>query len=182
MEYLFFKALHIVGFVSWFAGIFYIVRLFVYHREAWESTEAGAEILRRQYQIMEGRLYHIIQTPAMLMTLIGGIGMLFIQPAWLSQAWLHLKLLLVFLLLVYHWLCYRQMQGLKKSATALSSFSYRLFNEVPTLILIAIVMLAVWKHLSGLWYGLLLLLVLGLIIFAVAKIYKRRRDSRDGSA
>jgi putative membrane protein len=177
MLYLFFKALHIIGFVSWFAGIFYIVRLFVYHREAWDNTDDSGVILRKQYGLMESRLYNIIQTPAMLMTWIGGIGMLSISPAWLQQPWLHLKLSLVVLLTLYHFSCGRQLKRLQHSPTGISSFGYRLYNELPTLLLIAIVMLAVWKNLQGLWLGLALLLGLGVLFFVVAKVYKKRRGA-----
>lgn len=175
MLYLFFKALHIIGFVSWFAGIFYIVRLFVYHREAWDKNDDSSPILRKQYHIMESRLYNIIQTPAMLMTWTGGIGMLGINAAWLQQPWLHLKLTLVLVLTLYHFSCSRQIKRLQTSPTGISSFGYRLYNELPTLLLIAIVMLAVWKSLEGLWLGLALLLGLGVLFFVVAKVYKKRR-------
>jgi putative membrane protein len=175
--YLFFKALHIIGFVTWFAGIFYLVRLFVYHREAWELKVTESEILRKQYQIMEGRLYYIIQSPAMLLTLIGGIGMLFISPHWLSSPWMHLKLSLVVVLIAYHLVCARYMKKLRLSPDGLSSFGYRLFNELPTLLLIAIVMLAVWKSLDGLWLGLVVLLALGILFFAAAKWYKSKREN-----
>lgn len=176
MLYLFFKALHIIGFVSWFAGIFYIVRLFVYHREAWDRTDAAGPILREQYQVMEGRLLNIIQTPALFMTLVGGIGMLIIKPFWLQQPWIHVKLTLVLGLIIYHISNYRQMKQLRTAPTKVSSFGFRLYNELPTLVLIAIVMLAVWKNLNGLWLGLGLLLGLGVLFFIVAKIYKRRRE------
>lgn len=174
--YLFFKALHIIGFVSWFAGIFYLVRLFVYHREAWDLPESEGSILRKQYQIMEGRLYNIIQSPAMVITLIGGIGMLIINSAWLYSGWMHLKLALVLGLIIYHFYCARYMRLLRGKATRWSSFGFRLFNELPTLVLIAIVMLAVWKSLSGLWLGLVVLLVLGLLFFAAARLYKAKRE------
>lgn len=176
--YLFFKALHIIGFVSWFAGIFYIVRLFVYHREAWDRNDEVGAILRKQYEVMEGRLLNIIQTPAMIMTLIGGIGMLTINSAWLSQPWMHVKLTLVAGLVAYHFSNYKQMNKLKTEPTSFSSFGFRLYNEIPTLVLIAIVMLAVWKNLEGLWLGFGLLLALGVLFFAVAKVYKRSREKK----
>ncbi len=176
MSYLFFKALHIIGFVSWFAGIFYIVRLFVYHREAWEKGGEASQILRQQYEIMESRLYHIIQTPAMILTLIGGVGMLISNPSWLQMPWMHVKLTLVTGLIIYHFACGQKMKKLRIAATRWDSFRYRLFNELPTLILIAIVMLAVWKNLQGLWLGLALLLGMGVLFFIAARLYKRKRD------
>lgn len=175
--YYFFKALHIIGFVAWFAALFYLVRLFVYHREAWDigADDPESKVLRRQYSIMEKRLYQIIQTPALFLTLIGGIGMLILNSGWLSQPWMHLKLTLVLALVLYHFSCSRQIKALEKSPSGITSFGYRLYNEVPTLILIAVVMLAVWKSLAGLWMGLIVLVSLGLLFFIAAKLYKRKR-------
>jgi len=178
MLYLFLKALHIIGFVTWFAGIFYIVRLFVYHREAWDRNDEAGLILRKQYEVMEGRLYNIIQTPAMVMTLVGGIGMLIVNPSWLQQPWMHVKLTLVAGLIFYHFSNARQLKLLRTGPTSFTSFRYRLYNEAPTLVLIAIVMLAVWRNLEGLWLGLGLLLALGVLFFAVAKLYKKRRENK----
>ncbi len=176
--YYFFKAIHIIGFVSWFAGIFYIVRLFVYHKEAWELGEDDPEskTLRKQYHTMESRLYRIIQNPAMYLTLAGGIGMLILNSEWLKSPWMHLKLSLVVALMFYHWSCASHIRSLNKSPKGLNSFGYRLYNEIPTLILIAIVMLAVWKSLAGLWVGLVILLALGVLFFLAAKLYKRKRE------
>jgi len=178
MDYQLFKALHIIGFVAWFAGIFYIVRLFVYHREAWDLGEDDrkGQVLREQYQLMEERLYKIIQTPAMYLTLIGGFRMLYLKSFWLQTPWMHLKLSLILILVIYHFSCGKQIKALSSTATGISSFGYRLYNEVPTLILIAVVMLAVWKNLNGLWLGLGLLLGLGVLFFIAAKLYKRKRE------
>lgn len=176
--YFLFKALHFIGFVSWFAGLFYLVRLFVYHREAWEqgAEDPEAQVLRKQYQLMETRLYSIIQNPAMYITLTGGIGMLSLNPAVLQSPWMHIKLSLILALMFYHWSCKRNIKALAKSPTGINSFGYRLYNEVPTLILIAVVMLAVWKSLDGLWVGLATLLALGVLFFLAAKLYKRNRE------
>ena len=114
----------------------------------------------------------------MVMTLIGGIGMLIINPAWLSQPWMHIKLTLVLGLIVYHFSNYRQMKKLQTHPTSFSSFGFRLYNELPTLVLIAVVMLAVWKSLQGLWLGLGLLLALGIVFFIVAKLYKKSREKK----
>lgn len=175
--YLFFKALHIIGFVAWFSGIFYLVRLFVYHREAYEHPSAEASrILRKQYTLMEGRLYYIIQSPAMWLTLIGGIGMLTLNSVWLQSPWMQLKLILVLVLVLYHFWCGQVMKKLRTTPGRISGFGYRLFNEWPTLLLIAIVMLAVWKSLKGLWLGLAVLLSLGLLFFLAARWYKKKRE------
>jgi putative membrane protein len=179
--YFLFKALHIIGFVTWFAALFYLVRLFVYHREAWDAgvDDLEAKVLRKQYHIMEKRLYQIIQNPALYLTLIGGIGMLIINASWLSQPWMHLKLSLVLGLVLYHFSCGKQIRSLAENATGISSFGYRLYNEVPTLILIAVVMLAVWKSTEGLLIGIGVLLILGVLFFIAAKLYKRKRINKE---
>lgn len=177
-SYLFFKALHIIGFVSWFAALFYLVRLFVYHREAWDIEEPAGGILRKLYQVMEGRLYYIIQWPAMVITVAGGVAMLVIEPQWLQSGWMHLKLLLVLLLIIYHFYCGSRLAILRQSPGQTRSTGYRLLNELPTLLLIAIVMLAVGKQLSGLWMGGIVLVVLGLLFFAFAKWHKHREKNR----
>lgn len=104
--------------------------------------------------------------------------MLILNPAWLSQPWIHIKLTLVIGLVAYHFSNYRQMKKLKTQPTSFSSFGFRLYNELPTLVLIAIVMLAVWKSLEGLWLGFGLLLALGVIFLVVAKVYKRSREKK----
>ena len=124
---------------------------------------------------MEKRLYQIIQTPALYLTLTGGVGMLVLNPAWLQQPWMHIKLSLVLGLVVYHFSCNRQIKSLALNPSGITSFGYRLYNEVPTLILIAVVMLAVWKSTDGLFIGLGVLLALGVLFFIAAKLYKRKR-------
>jgi len=176
--YLFWKALHIIGFVTWFAGLFYLVRLFVYHREAWERPEPEGGILRKQYALMEGRLYRIIQTPAMIITLTGGIAMLVLRPFWLQMPWMHVKLGLLLLLIAYHFSCAWYIRALRQMKNSLSSFGFRLYNELPTLVLIAVVMLAVWKSLAGLWLGLVILVALGLLFFLAARCYRQLREHK----
>lgn len=178
--YPFLKALHIIGFVAWFAALFYLVRLFVYHREAWDEgadSERGS-ILREQYSLMERRLYQIIQTPAMILTFSGGIAMLFLRPQWLQMPWMQLKLGLLLLLVAYHFSCGAHLRALRQNAGGLSSFGYRLYNEVPTLLLIAVVMLAVYKTTEALWLGAVVLLGLGLLFFVAARLYRGQRSKR----
>lgn len=171
------KALHVIGFVSWFAGLFYLVRLFVYHREAYDRSASDQAVLIPQYRLMEERLYFIIQTPAMVLTLGGGIGMLILQPEWLVMPWMHIKLGLIVILIAYHFSCWYLIDKLRKGRTSFSGLAYRLWNEFPTLLLIAIVMLAIWKNLSRLWLGLGFLVFLGLMFFLAAKAYKKYREA-----
>ena len=97
-----FKSLHIIGFVTWFAGLFYLARIFVYHVEANDKPETERNILQAQYNIMAERLYKIITNPAIIITWLFGIGMLVLNPAYLQGGWMHAKFLLVFLLSGYH--------------------------------------------------------------------------------
>ncbi|MCA1994585.1 MAG: protoporphyrinogen oxidase HemJ, partial [Coleofasciculus sp. S288] len=100
MAYYWFKAFHLIGVVVWFAGLFYLVRLFVYHAEASQEPEPAQTILKKQYELMEKRLYHIITTPGMVVTVAMAIGLLVSEPEVLKDGWLHIKLAFVAALLV----------------------------------------------------------------------------------
>jgi putative membrane protein len=176
MTFLFFKALHIVGFVAWFAGIFYLVRLFVYHREEQEK-EQPSKVLLDQYALMEWRLFYIITHPAMFLTWIAGLVMLYLYGwDWFTlNIWMHFKLGLLFVLTAYHFWMQRRMQRLKTDTDSVSSFRFRLLNEVPTLLLIAIVFLAIFKSGFSLLYGLAALIVLGVTFFLAARWNQGKR-------
>ncbi len=146
MAYFWFKAFHIIGVVVWFAGLFYLVRLFIYHVEAEEKPEPARSILQQQYELMEKRLYRIITTPGMLVTVAMAIGILWTEPDVLHDRWLHFKLLFVALLLGYHHYCGRLMKQLSAGTCKWSSGQLRALNEAPTLLLVIIVMLAVFKN------------------------------------
>lgn len=146
MAYFWFKAFHLVGIVVWFSGLFYLVRLFIYHVEANEQPEPARTILKNQYQIMEKRLYSIITTPGMLVTIAMAIGLLTTEPDVLKQGWLHIKLLFVVVLLGYHHYCRRLMKQLAADECAWGSQQLRALNEAPTVLLVAIVLLAVFKN------------------------------------
>ena len=112
--YLWFKSLHIVGVVVWFAGLFYLVRLFIYHREAEAMAEPTRAAFLAQYALMERRLANIITTPGMAVAIAMAIGLLSVQPVWLKEGWLHAKLAVVVVLLGYHAFCYRLMGQLRE--------------------------------------------------------------------
>jgi len=132
------KAFHVVFVVTWFAGLFYLPRLFIYHAVATDAVS------RDRFVVMERRLYGIMSIGAGL-ALLFGISMLVAQPAYLTLSWLHVKLTLVVLLIVYHHWCKRLMVNLREGRTVRSQRWYRWFNEAPSLLLIAIVVLAVVK-------------------------------------
>jgi putative membrane protein len=132
------KAFHIVFVVTWFAGIFYLPRLFIYHAAATDAL--GIE----RFQTMERRLFAIMTIGATL-TLLFGLAMVAVTPALLATGWLRLKLALVAALIGYHIWCYRLMSDLRAGSNRHSPTWYRVFNEAPALLLIAIVILAVVK-------------------------------------
>ncbi len=145
---LLFKTLHIIGFVSWFAGLFYLVRLFIYQVEALARPEPERSILLQQLSLMAQRLYRIITTPAMGLTWLAGLSMIgWHGLSWLAQnQWLHIKLVLLVLLTAYHFSCGWLARALQQAQRPMSSLGLRLYNEVPTFLLIAIVSLAVFRH------------------------------------
>jgi putative membrane protein len=132
------KALHVVFVVTWFAGLFYLPRLYVYH-----AVTTDAPGLAR-FVVMERRLFFIMSLGALLAVLFG-LAMILAAPDYLAQGWLRLKLLLVALLIGYHFWCYRLMRSLRLGVNPHSQRWYRWFNELPSLLLVAIVILAVVK-------------------------------------
>ncbi len=135
------KALHLIFMVTWFAGLFYLPRLFVYH------AMSDDEISKERFQTMERRLYYGIMTPGMVMTFVFGIWML-VSYAWAvygQSGWLHAKLFLLLLMLVYHGFCGAWLSDFKHDRNRHSPVYYRWANEVPVLFLVGIVILAVVK-------------------------------------
>ena len=179
MMFFYFKALHIIGFVSWFAGLFYLVRLFVYHVEAELKPEPEREILKKQFTIMEWKLYRIITNPAMIFTVIFGSAMLIQNPVYLNLVWMQIKLVLLILLIVYHFLCKRIIQNLENGTNHLSSFQLRLLNEVPTLFLVSIVLFAVVRDELNYWYVLAGIAAFSIFLYYAAKAYKKKRESQN---
>jgi putative membrane protein len=180
MAYSWFKAFHIIGIVVWFAGLFYLVRLFIYHVEANQEPEPARTILKNQYQIMEKRLYNIITTPGMLLTVAMAIGLLTTEPEILKQTWLHVKLGFVTLLLGYHHYCKRLMKQLALDECRWNSQQLRALNEAPSLMLVVIVLLAVFK--GSLPTDITVWVIVAMIIAMVATIQlyaKKRREDKE---
>jgi putative membrane protein len=176
--YSFFKAFHIIGFVTWFAGLFYLVRMFVYHAEADQKPKELQADWRAQFTLMQWRVYKIISTPAMVITWIFGLLMLAINPAILDQSWIKIKLVLLVLLVIYHFYCRSIIVKQEKNEDKASSFNYRLLNELPTLFLVAIVLLAVVRDFLDfvkLFGGVI---AFGMLLFVFAKQYKKRREGK----
>ncbi len=140
MPYLWFKAFHIIFMVAWFAGLFYIFRLFVYHVKFREEPK-----LREAYSLMERKLLYAIMHPAMALTFLFGFGMIWLNPSLWAQKWLHMKLSLVALLLGYQIFAGITHKRFKKGNFFLSEKACRFINEFPALILIAAVLLVIFK-------------------------------------
>jgi len=161
--------------VSWFAGLFYMPRLFIYHTESQEKEAELARQFSLQFQIMEKKLWTIITTPAMVLTLITGITLLWLNPGFLHQGWMHIKLLMVVLLLAYHFYTYKKYKELQSNIFTWNSNQLRMWNEGATLLLVSIVFLVVLKDsLSWIW-GLLGLILLGIILTLAIRLYRLSR-------
>ena len=176
--YYYILSIHIIFVVCWFAGLFYMVRLFIYHTEAQEKPEPDRRILSEQFVIMERKLWYIITVPSMVFVVAAGATMLYLLPAWLQQPWMQLKLMFVALLLVYHFICQNIMKQMAKGLFKRTSTQLRLWNEVATILLFAIVFLAVLKDAVNWIYGLVGLVLLSILLMIGVKIYKRIREKK----
>jgi protoporphyrinogen IX oxidase len=173
-------SIHIIFVVCWMAGLFYIVRLFIYHTEAQDKPEPDRKILSDQFVIMERRLWYIISVPSMWIVLAAGITMIILLPAWLQQPWLQIKLCFVAGLVVYHFICQHKMKQLAKGIFTWTSTQLRIWNEVATLLLFAIVFLAVLKDGLNWIFGMVGLVALAIMLMCAVKIYKYYRAKNNG--
>ncbi len=174
--YAYFLSAHIIFVVSWMAGLFYGVRLFIYHTEANDRPELEKNILQKEFTKIENRLWSIITIPAMVLTVVAGASMLYLRPYLLSMDWMQVKIGFVVLLLVYHFICQNIMQQLKKGVFKFSATQLRLWNEVATILLVAIVFTVILKSAVNWIYGLIGLIVFSGVIMAAVKIYKYYRE------
>lgn len=183
MDYAVTKAIHVIGFVSWFAGLFYIPRLFIYDVEAEQREPAARAVLQTQLRIMQRRLWYGITWPAMIATLIFGLwtALPYFQSS-VPSGWLHVKLGLILVLIGYHLTCGKIRKQLAAGTSRWTSSGLRVWNEVATLLLVAIVFLAVMKNTFDMMKGMI-----GLFLFAVAlmiaiRIYRRARLAKAAQA
>lgn len=183
--YPYLKALHIIFIVTWFAGMFYMPRLFIYATEAGEKPAAERDVLRAQFRIMMKRLWFGITWPSAVLTILlgpavmiaGGWQQVVLEPA---GRWLLIKLFFVVLLYIYHWTLHRIFRQESKGEYRYTSQQLRVWNEVATLFLIAIVMLAVVKQGISLVWGLAGLVLFIAVLMSAIRIYKLARKKRPG--
>ena len=177
MEYYnYIKSLHLIFIITWFAGLFYQPRLFIYHIEASKKESPEKEILEKQLKLMARRLWYIITWPSAILATTFAVWLLILMPSWLSQSWMLIKLGFVLLLILYHFKTHQMFLQLQKDVINYSSIFMRLWNEGATLFLFAIVFLAIlkssihWVFAFGGIIGLIVFLALGI------KLYKKYRS------
>ena len=175
MTFLYLKAVHIIFIVTWFAGLFYMPRIFVYIVEAHGKPEPEKSILLKQLKMMASRLWFAITWPSAIITLGIGTSLIINQPEWLQQGFMHVKLTLVFLLYLYHFSIHVIFRQLNSDVVKYSSQQLRFWNEVATLFLISIVFIIVLKSALSMVWGLIGLITISILITVGIRIYKKFR-------
>ena len=180
MTYEHVKAIHIIFVTAWFAGLFYLPRLFVYHIEANEKSVMERDILQKEFKKMEKILFNAIMIPAMWLTIISGTTMVYWVwwGSFAAYGWLHIKLLFVVGLIIYHFYCRKIILELRQDKFRFTGFQLRLFNEIATIFLFAIVFLVVLKNSVDWIWGLAGLLTFAIVIMLAVRIVKRIREKK----
>jgi len=174
--YNYIKSLHLIFVVTWFAGLFYIPRLFVYQIEAYHKPSPDKEILGTQLKLMAKRLWNIITWPSAILATVFAVWLLVLQPVWLEQPWMHVKLLFVLLLIIYQLKTHQFYKQLQNDDVRKSSNFMRLWNEGATFILFAVVFLVILKSAINWVFGVIGIFVLGILLMLGFKIYKNIRS------
>ena len=178
-NYLIYKAIHVIFVVSYFAGLFYIVRLMIYHNDTQSMEEPKKSILSEQYKYMKSRLWNIITVPAFAIMVIMGANMLYKNPSLLNAGWMQFKLGVIVLLFAYHYWCWKTIREQKKDIHKLSSVKLRMMNEVATIILFAVVFAVIQK--TGFvqhWpWAIISFFMVGIIIMVIVKIINRNNKN-----
>ena len=170
------KSLHLIFVITWFAGLFYIPRLFVYQIEAEQKEEPERSILTNQLKLMTRRLWYIITWPSAVLASLFAFVLLYLMPAWLQQDWMLVKLGFVVLLYVYHIKCHLIFKELQNGVVKWTSNQMRLWNEGSTLILFSVIFLVIVRDAINWIYGLAGLLIFAFVLMLGFKFYKRIRD------
>jgi putative membrane protein len=174
--YNYIKSLHLIFVITWFAGLFYIPRLFIYHIEAQDKPEPDKKILSDQLKLMTKRLWYIITWPSAVLATIFAIWLLVIIPGWLEQPWMHVKLLFVVLLIAYHLKTHQMFLQLQQDTIKYTSNFMRIWNEGATVVLFAVTFLAILKSAFNWVYGVVGIVVLGFLLMLGIRLYKRFRE------
>lgn len=177
--YNYIKSLHLIFVITWFAGLFYIVRLFVYHIEANDKPSPEKEILTEQYKLMSYRLWYIITWPSAVLAVIFAITLLVLMPGWLKEDWMHVKLGFVFLLILYQLKCHQIFKQLQRGEVKYTTGFMRLWNEGATIILFAVVFLVIMKNAINWIYGVVGIILFSILLMLGYKFYKRIRQKNN---
>jgi protoporphyrinogen IX oxidase len=179
MTFEYVKALHIIFVVTWFAGLFYIVRLFIYQTEALQKPELERNILKPQLDLMASRLWYIITWPSAVLTLIFGTWVLMYRWGYLELGFMQAKLGFVVLLYIYHGFCHVLFRELQSGKARWTSTQLRIWNEASTILLFAIVFLIVLKSTISMVWGILGLIGLSVTLMLGIRLYKKYRLKKE---
>lgn len=174
--YNYIKSLHLIFVITWFAGLFYIPRLFVYHIEAAQEAEPKRTILVDQLKLMTKRLWFIITWPSAILASLFAFWMLYLMPGWLQRPWMHVKLGFVVLLYIYHFKCHLIYKELQNDVLKWTSNQMRIWNEGTTIILFAVIFLVIVRDAVNWIYGVIGIILLGVLLMLGIKLYKRIRS------
>ena len=174
--YNYIKALHIIFVITWFAGLFYIPRLFIYHIEASEKQSPEREILTKQFSLMTKRLWNIITWPSAILATLFAVCLFVLMPSLLEQSWMHVKLAFVLLLMIYHLKTHQIFRQLQRDEIKYTSNYMRIWNEGATLILFAIVFLVTLRSALNWIYGVIGIVVFAILLMLAIGLYKRIRE------
>lgn len=177
--YNYFKALHLIFVITWFAGLFYIVRLFVYHAEAQQKNEPERSILIKQYQLMEYRLWYIITWPSAVLATLFACVLVYLNSTLLNFSFFQIKLFFVFLLFLYHYKCHLIFKDAQQNKIKYTSNFFRMWNEGATIILFAVVFLIILKDAFNWIFGVIGILVFSMLLMLGYKLYKRLREKNE---
>jgi len=174
--YNYIKALHLIFVITWFAGLFYIPRLFVYHIEAAQKSAPEKEILVKQLKLMTHRLWFIITWPSAILASVFAFWLLCLMPAWLQHDWMVIKLGFVVLLYAYHLKCHQLYKQLQRDVISWSSNQMRFWNEGSTILLFSVVFLVIVRHAVHWVFGVAGIVGLSVLLMLGIRGYKRIRE------
>tara|TARA_Y100000766_G_C18895155_1_gene600561 strand:- start:560 stop:1099 length:540 start_codon:yes stop_codon:yes gene_type:complete len=179
MNYLVLKTIHLISVVAWFAGLFYVGRLFIYFKEASIYESKKKEILQEQFLLMTKRCMYIITWPSLIISTFFGLYMLHKNPGLIYLNWMIVKLVFVIILIFYTAYCQKILFQMKKGSIKFSDFKLRLWNEFATLLLISIISLAILKTALSWFKAVTVFIIIGILLFLLIKIYRIYINSKN---
>ncbi len=170
------KSLHLIFVITWFAGLFYVPRLFINHIEASEKPSPEKEILTKAFKLMTKRLWYIITWPSAILCVLFAVWLLVLNPSFLQQPWMHIKLAFVGLLIAYHLKNHQIFKQLQRDEIKYTANFMRIWNEGATIILFAVVFLVILKSTINWVFGVVGIIALGILLMMGIRLYKRIRE------